>query len=390
MPDVTKLSTLELERLVDARLKANHDAAVSAGEPVNLRAGSPTGDTTSDSAPVGTAWRGSVSPFTARQSTLTVEAARACLDFFRAVNQKDAAGARKALERSGMSGERIQQLAVSADGGYTAPEQFVSEVLIELPKLTPFADPNIVRIVPMTKETLRWTKVVTRPSNPSYIAEGAQYGKTGVKFAPITLVAKKIGEIIPFSEEILESNEIGMVQVIAQLVAEAFAFKYNSLVTTGAGDATEPEGVLTNANIAAATWTTTDDSTKSDSVISIFHALKMQYRSDAIWMMPDAIVAIIRKLKDTTKRYLWTDGFGSTPAMILGRPVFTNEDQTAATILFGNFKRGYIIGKKAGLTADQNSSGTDWEKDIVNYKFRERWDGRVHDESAFVKSVSVS
>jgi hypothetical protein len=45
-----------------------------------------------------------------------------------------------------------------------------------------------------------------------------------------------------------------------------------------------------------------------------------------------------------------------------------------------------VIGKREGMTIDVNSSGTDWEKDIKNYKFRERWDGRVHDEKAFVKN----
>lgn len=386
MPDVANISQADLERLIDTKL-----AAIRGTEPApaNLR---PEGDEQAPqpSAPIGSAWRGSVNPMFTARTNLTQDSAKNVLDFFRAVNQRDTRGAENVLRRSGMSAERLQQIGVLADGGYTVPEAFSAEVLIELPKLTPFVDPNIVRIVPMTKETLRWTKVKTKPTGPAYVAEGGMYGTDAVKFAPITLVAKKIGEIIPFTDEVLESNEISMVQVIAQLVAEQFAYKYNTLVTLGNGDATEPEGVLTNANIATPTWTATNDETKADSLFEIFHGLKSQYRSDAIWMMHDSLIKLVRKLKDSQKRYLWTDGFGAQPATLLGRPVFENPNQTATTILFGNFRRGYVIGKKYGMQTSQDSSGDDWKKDIVNFKFREKWDGRVHDESAFVKAVSVS
>ena len=387
MPNVTQLSQADLERLIDSKLAAIRSAEPA---PANLRGEGDDQPQPQGTAPQGSAWRGSVNPMFTSRSSLTPDSAKMVLDFFRATGQRDTKGVENILRRSGMSGERLQQIGVLADGGYTTPEQFNSEVLIELPKLTPFADPNIVRIVPMSKETMRWTKVKTKPAGPAYVAEGGTYGETGVKFSPITLVAKKIGEIIPFTEEVLESNEISMVQVIAQLVAEQFAYKYNTLITSGAGDATEPEGVLTNANIAAPTWTATNDETKADSLFEIFHGLKSQYRSDAIWMMNDTIIKLVRKLKDANKRYLWQDGFGAQPSTLLGRPVFENPDQLNTTILFGNFKRGYVVGKKSGMQTSQDSSGADWKADIVNFKFRERWDGRVHDESAFVKAVSVS
>jgi HK97 family phage major capsid protein len=212
-----------------------------------------------------------------------------------------------------------------------------------------------------------------------------------VSFAPITLVAKKIGEIIPFTEEILASNAIGMVQVISSLVADAFAFKYNSLVTSGNGDANEPEGVLTNTNITSTAVVTTNDQTKADSLIDVFHSLASQYRKlNSIWLLNDLDIARVRKLKDTLGRYLWVDGFSARPDTLLGRPVIENPDLPAGTFLFGNFIRGYVIGKREGMTIDVNSSGTDWEKDIQNYKFRERWDGRVHDEKAFVKGTNLN
>lgn len=392
MAEVLTMSKADLERLVEDKLRAAHDARQGTPTPQPTPAVNPRGDSPDDEGgqPAAPA-RGTRNPNVTRQSNLRQEQAVEIMTFFRSYVGGDISGVRRSLERLGEPRERLQQVGVSADGGTTLPSLFSNEVLIDLPSVTPFADPGIVRIIPMANETLRWTKVTSRPAEPSTVKEGAQYSKTGVQFAPIMLVAKKIGEIIPFTEEILQSNAIGMVSVIAQLVAEAFAFKYNSLVTNGANTADEPEGVLTNGNIVSTAMVTTDDSTKADSLIDTFHSMPSQYRNTGpIWLFADGDIAKIRKLKDAEKRYLWVAGFGERPDTLLGRPVFENPDLPAGTALFGNFKRGYVIGRREGMTIQVNSSGTDWEKDITNYKFRERWDGRVHDEKAFVKLTGIA
>lgn len=391
MPEILRMNQAELEALVENKLRAAHDAQSGSGvtAPANTR-GREDGDE-----PVGgehaAPQRSMRNPNSTRQSKLTRKEAEGIMTFFRAFVQGDRQGVEKAFTQLG---ERtsLQQVGVSADGGTTLPSLFSTEVLIDLPAVTPFADPGIVRIIPMENETLRWTKVTARPSQPPAVKEGASYTKTGVSFAPILLVAKKIGEIIPFTEEILQSNAIGMVQVISQLVAEAFAFKYNALVTNGLNNADEPEGVTVNTSVVSTPCVTTDDRTKADSFIDTFHSMPSQYRNTGpIWMMADGDIAKVRKLKDLEGRYIWQSGLSQgRPDTLLGRPVFENPDLTAGTVLFGNFLRGYVIGRREGMTIQVNSSGTDWEKDITNYKFRERWDGRVHDAKAFVKMTGLT
>lgn len=391
------MNSAALEALVETRSKAIADAAQNGnrgGGAANMRGqGDGTEPVFSDIEPSDNyagAWRGSHTGFE-RRSSLSKADAGNVLRFLRGIVCNDLAELRDAGAKLGMERTTLQSVGVSVDGGTTLPAQFVSEVLIDLPKVTPFADPNIVRIIPMINETLRWTKVTARPGLPPSVKEGGQYTKTGVSFAPITLVAKKIGEIIPFTEEILQSNQIAMVQVISQLVSDAFAFKYNTLVTAGLGNADEPEGVLTNTDVVSSAFDDTNDLTKADSLITIFGSLPSQYRKlNSIWMLADSDITKVRKLKDSYGRYIWVDGFSARPDTLLGRPVFENPDLTAGTVLFGNFIRGYVIGKREGMTLDVNSSGTDWEKDIKNFKFRERWDGRVHDARAFVKGTGLS
>lgn len=379
---IIELDQAALERMVEDRLRANTDA--NRGAPngsLNVRPGE------QEEEPSGEAWRGSVSPMFRGQSKIKPKEAEGVMRFFRGVLNGDHTEIRSAVESLG--GTRIQQVGATNDGGVTVPYQFLTEVTIALPRVTPFADKNIVRIIPMASETTRWTKVITKPAQPDVLPENTTYNTAGVEFGLIELIARKIGQIIPLTEEILASNQVEMVSVIAELVAEQIGYKRNALVTRGNG-ATEPEGVMTNAQISSFTWDTTNAATKADSVIGMFHSLKSQYRGDAIWLFNDQTIKYVRQLKDTQNRYLWTDGFGSNPATLMGRPVYENSDMTTAEGLFGNFRRGYVIGQRDGLFVERNSSGDDWKKDVVNFKFRERYDGKVNDEQSFVKTSTIA
>lgn len=375
MPETAKISQADLEKRIEAALRSQMDQRTAQTENDPDRR-----------APVG-AWRGSLAPDARTQSRVTPEHAKEIMRFFRGVNQGDHGEIKAAQRALGM--ERLQQVGVQGDGGLTVPYQFLHEVTVALPRVTPFADSAIIRIIPMESETTRWTKIVNKPATPGVVPEGSSYSKSGITFGLIELVARKIGEIIPLTEEIMFSNQVAMVELIAELVGEQLGYKRNALVTNGSGSG-EPEGVMTNGGVSSVAWTSTTDQTRADSVINIFHGLASRYRPEAIWLMNDATIAVIRKLKDTQGRYLWTDAFGSLPATLLGRPVYENSDLTSAQILFGNFRRGYALGEREGLEVEKNSSGTDWEKDIVNFKFRQRYDGKVNDDRAFVKCTTVA
>lgn len=374
--EVAKISQEKLERMIEDRLRAAHDARSNPN--INVR------PNTQEAEPTGLATRGNPG-YQRTAPQLSDEDAKEVMSFFRGVMQGDHSEIRRSL---GALTRQPQSVGVNADGGYTVPYQFLTEVTVVLPTITPFADPSLIRIIPMESETTRWTKVITKPATPGIVAEGTAYGKSNVTFGLIELVARKVGQIIPLTEEIMQSNQVGMVSLIAELVGEQLAYKRNALVTDGSGVG-EPEGVMTNADVSAFVWDGTTEVSMADSVIGMFHALPSQYRREAFWMFNNAVIAGIRKLKDAQKRYLWTDGFGSTPATLLGKPVFENPDLAATEGLFGSFKRGYALGVRRGLEVERNSSGSDWEADIVNFKFRERYDGKVNDAAAFVKTTTL-
>lgn len=401
MPEITSLSKADLETMVDERLKAQRDTGASKG--LNVRQGTTHGanaSTHTDSNRQGAfgTWRGTASQSYGGpiESRITEEQGAQIMRFLFGVYHQDRAAVKTAiralnedLQISQRADGDPQMQSDDTIGGVFVPTLMLNEILIELPKVTPFADSRVIRIIPMSRETVKWPKVTQKPGAPTYVKEGGTYTKRQVKFGLMELVARKFGEIIPMTEELLENSSVAMVGLISELVAEQLAYKRNLLVTSGSG-ANEPEGVMTNADINDVDWVPTDDQTRADSLVDIYHGVASQYRRDTVWLMNDNTVKLIRKLKDTQGRYYWTDGFDAAPSTLFGRPVFENPDLADTDILFGNFKRGYAFGVRKGVEVDRNSSGDDWEADIVNFKFRERYDGKVNDTKAFCKCNDVS
>ena len=81
----------------------------------------------------------------------------------------------------------------------------------------------------------------------------------------------------------------------------------------------------------------------ADEVIDLFYSLKSPYRRSAVFVMNDATVKTIRKLKDGNGQYLWQPSLtAGQPDTILNKPVKTSAyvptiASTAKTIAFGDF-----------------------------------------------------
>lgn len=331
--------------------------------------------------------------FRGRAPLIAPDEARYTLEGFRALLQGDKSGCLKAWAQidgygritTGQSSDEISA------GGVFVPEGFLAQVIVELPNFTPFADTGIIRTIPMETDVIRVPRVSSKPSKPDVVQEGTAYSETETKLGYVELVARKIGEIIPITEELISGSQIAMFEFLAELVAEQMADKRTELITGGTGS-DEPQGVRSEADIAAINQS--GSSMAADDLIDLYYSLKPAYRRSSIWMMHDSIAKVVRKLKDDYGRYMWTDGGGLGPPQptIMGRPVFENPEiptdlgsgSNESQIIFGSFRSGYWFGIRAGLAMSTDSSGDDWKADITNLKFRERYDGKVGDPAAFV------
>ena len=93
----------------------------------------------------------------------------------------------------------------------------------------------------------------------------------------------------------------------------------------------------------------------ADELVDLYYALKAPYRKNAIWVLNDTTIKLIRKLKTGDGQYLWQPGIkDGEQNMILGRPYFTSPFMPTAaagakTIIFGDLNY-YWIGDRVGIT----------------------------------------
>ena len=88
-------------------------------------------------------------------------------------------------------------------------------------------------------------------------------------------------------------------------------------------------------------------------MINLIYALPTKYRIKAKFLVHNANIRELRKLKDSQNRYLWQEAVApGQPATFYGYPVIENNWLVEDEIYFGDYKMGYWLGdrKKMSVT----------------------------------------
>lgn len=241
------------------------------------------------------------------------------------------------------------------DGGFLLPSEMHDQLITEL------TQENILRqicSVIQTQSAHKITIVSARPA-ASWVKEAQEIQFSNESFSQISLDAYKLAIAIKVTNELLQDSfydiENHLVEEFGRAIgnAEENAFINGSPDT----DTATPTGLLTvlNADTDAAI-TTTSAQMDTDDIIELVYNLEQPYRKNACFLMNDATLARIRKLKSVDLNYMWqpsiTEG---EPTRLLGYPVYTTANFPAAKssgdplMLFGDFSR-VVIGDRAVRT----------------------------------------
>ena len=245
-----------------------------------------------------------------------------------------------AMRSKSVSHEVLNALQVGTDseGGYLVPDEY-ERTLIEA-----LEDQNIFRQLAHVIHTSsgdRKIPVVASKGTASWIDEEAQYPESDDAFGQVSIGAYKLATMIKISEELLNDSVFDMPAYIAKEFARRIGAAEEEAFFTGNGTG-KPLGILaatggaeTGVTAAAA------DKITMDEVIDLFYSLRAPYRRNAVFIMNDATVKALRKLKDGQGQYLWQPSItAGTPDTILNRPVYTSGFMPTLatgnkTILFG-------------------------------------------------------
>lgn len=275
------------------------------------------------------------------------------------------AAEKKAFEAFIRTGTKSEALAsgsvgTAAQGGVAVPEDFDRQLGEILRNATPMRSVcNVIRTA-----TEDYVKVYSLGGAGSgWVGETDARGETNApQLAKLTPVYGEVYANAYATQKLLDDSAFNVDNWFLGEISKAFAAAENNKFTaTDATGTNSPKGLLAYTMAATADSSRTfgqleklvtaaNNAFTADELIDLVHKLKAAYRSNAIWMMPTATVAICRKFKDATSgQYLWQPGLGGdVPAKLLGYPVVENEDfpafaATKPIIAFGDFKAGYTI-----------------------------------------------
>lgn len=301
----------------------------------------------------------------------------------------------------------IRALAEGTDsaGGFLVPEDFRAQIIVALEKTN--AMRNLCFVIPMTRDTMTVPTVTSKPT-ATWTGERVKHTESDTLFGNIMLIAHKLSLFSKITEELLEDAAIEVESLLVRLFAESIRNAENAAFTIGSGIG-RPVGIITHLDGGAqelapaggaGTLGVTDP-------VRQFYALPSQYRANAVWVMHNLAISKLRQLRDDsgagagTGRFMWTDGFGSTPPMLMGKPVFENNDipttrgaGNRSVILFGDFKNYYIGDRRTmsvkASTEASNGSDSAFLQDETWLKVTERVDGQVALDEAFTMMDEVT
>ena len=238
---------------------------------------------------------------------------------------------------------------VDTEGGYLVPDEFEHTLVEALEEENMFR--SIAHVI-QTSSGERKIPVVASKGSANWIDEEGPYVDSDDSFGQVTIGSFKLGTTIKVSEELINDSVFDLENYISKEFARRIGSREEEAFFTGDGNG-KPLGFLAakggaDVGVTAASAT----AITADEIIDLFYSLKTPYRKNAVWILNDATVKAVRKLKDNTGQYLWqpalTEG---TPDRLLGRPVYTSAYMPTAaagakTIAFGDFKYYWIADRQ--------------------------------------------
>ncbi len=241
------------------------------------------------------------------------------------------------------------QIGSDSEGGYLVPDEFERTLIQALEEENVFR--KLAKIITTSTGDKKIPVVVTK-GTASWIDEEGAIPESDDSFGQVSIGAYKLATMIKVSDELLNDNVFNLESYIAKEFARRIGTKEEEAFFIGDGTG-KPTGIF-NATGGAEVGVTAASATAItlDDVMDLFFSLKSPYRKNATFVMNDATVKAIRKLKDGNGNYIWQPSIvAGTPDTILTRPVLTSSfvptiASAAKSIAFGDFSYYWVADRQ--------------------------------------------
>jgi HK97 family phage major capsid protein len=314
-----------------------------------------------------------------------------------------------ALEsRDKADGREVRATYVAAGtntaGGYALPKEIESTIARLMLDISPIRAISTVRPVGTTDY-----HEVFDINGQGFGWVGETGTRTQTNTADFADVAPTMGTLYAYpwaTEESLDDLFFNVEQWLTESVTEGMAQGEGAAFVSGNGT-NKPTGFLSgptpvatadNAGRAFGTLQYVASGqaaalpTSADTFYDLIYSLRARYRANATWVVSKAILASMRKYKDTTGQYLWQPSLiVGQPSTFMGFPIVEAEDMPAVAansfpVAFGDFKQGYLITDRVGLRITRDEITT---PGFVKFYVRKRVGGKIRNSQA-IKLLKVA
>lgn len=302
-------------------------------------------------------------------------------------------GERRAVETSveamGEAFKRALGIGSAPAGGATVPTSFHDQLIAHLVEGS-----GLMRLGPTVLTTSGGEPieipVTTSHGSAGPVAEAAAIPEDDPAFAKRTLSSYKYGQLIKVARELVDDTAVDLLGYIATTAGRNVGLAFGAKLVTGSGS-NEPAGVAGVATAGKTGAAATGDFT-ADDIIDLFFSVIAPYRNSGStgWLLRDASLAAVRKLKDGAGRYLFEPAatFGA-PDTLLGKPIQTDPNVAAIaagakSVLFGDWSRYFV--RIVGGVRFERSDDYAFNTDQITFRALVRGDGLLADQTGAIKA----
>ena len=272
-------------------------------------------------------------------------------------------------------------------GGYTIPEGFGGRIIEKMLTVGPMLNSSVVNLVTTTSKNDIPFPIENARATGTATAEGATYAESSPTFTQKTLHAFKYGTIVLGTDELFDSEEVGLQSYLARNMGVALGTAVNNALTLGTGTVV-PEGIAANAGSGVTGGTGVSGVPTYANLIDLVHSVDSLYASQPStgFMLRRSTLGAVRKIVDGNGAYIFTPAATQMAAnTILGYPVFENPDVAATataakSVLFGDMSSFFV--RTVGGIEVERSDQVLWLQDGIAFKGRIWVDGAIGQSSA--------
>lgn len=194
------------------------------------------------------------------------------------------------------------QIGTDSEGGFLVPDEYEVQLIQALQEANVLR--NLCNVI-NTSHGDRKIPVVASHGSAAWMDEEGAFNESDDAFTQVTLSAYKLGTMLKVSDELLNDSYFDLEAYIAAEFARRIGAAEEEGFLTGNGSS-KPTGLLhTTGGASLGVTAASATAITMDEVLDLYHSLKSSYRKNGTFLVNDATVKAIRKLKDGQGQYLW-------------------------------------------------------------------------------------